>query len=70
MKTPAISRGLDVRYHSKTMWIFGKRDRLGIWVADTQTAKIVFEVWDDNAMQLLVMVSLSLGTGSKNLYCI
>ncbi len=29
-----------------------ERDRLGIWVTDTQTVKVVFEVWDDEARQL------------------
>lgn len=29
-----------------------ERDRLGIWVTDTQTGEMVFEVWDDEARQL------------------
>lgn len=31
---------------------WSERDRIGIWVTDTTTGKVIFEVWDKDALEL------------------
>lgn len=45
-----IAEALPTEAYSVESW--QERDRLGIWVTDTRTDKVVFEVWDDDARQL------------------
>lgn len=43
---------LDIERYTVDSW--EERDRLGIWVTDTKTEKVVFEIWDDDARQLFI----------------
>jgi hypothetical protein len=49
-KRKRIAKAPSVQRYEVHNWI--ERDRIGIWVDDTESGEVIFQVWDDEARQL------------------
>ncbi len=63
LKVSERATALGMERYAVDSW--EERDRLGIWVTDTQTDEVVFETWDDNARQFFVDGFFKPGDGLK-----